>query len=32
MLYVNDTQHLKGLIRKLRKHKGVKSVTRISKD
>lgn len=32
MLYVKDTQHLNGLIRKLRKIKGVKSVTRISKD
>ncbi len=32
MLYVNDTQHLKSLIRKLKKIKGVRSVTRISKD
>ncbi len=32
MLYVRDTQHLKSLIRKLSKVKGVKSVTRIGKD
>lgn len=32
MLYVRDTQHLKTLIRKLSKVKGVRSVTRITKD
>ncbi len=32
MLYVRDTQHLKTLIKKLKKVRGVKSVTRISKD
>jgi len=31
MLYINDTQHLNSLIRKLKKVKGIQKVTRIGK-